>query len=373
MKRVFVLFLALLFLVGCGAEPTLDAPETHRIALITGHNDITDQSFNQATYEVARAWCEERNIPFRYYKPTADTAADRVAMVDSAVAEGYNILLLPGYMHAPTVVECAELYPNVKFIALDVSEADLISAAGTEDYTLPENVICTVYREELAGFMAGYAAVRMGYTHLGFLGGMAAPAVMRFGYGFVQGCDAAAGETPVTVEYVYGNQFFGDLDITAYMSTWYMSMGVEVVFACGASIYTSAAEAAQKVGGKLIGVDVDQAAAIDSVYGEGITITSAMKGLGSSLTMLLDEAVEAERWEDFGGSILRLGLESATEVTSNYVQLPLESTLWTESFSQEDYIALVGELYEGNITVSGDITVEPETSNITVNYHGNIK
>ena len=126
--------------------------------------------------------------------------------------------------------------------------------------------------------MAGYAAVKLGYTHLGFLGGMAVPAVVRYGYGFVQGADAAAAETgaAVTVEYAYGNQFYGDADITAYMDNWYQTLGVEVVFACGGGIYSSAAEAAAKVGGKVIGVDVDQAAIIDGGYGDGMTVTSAM-------------------------------------------------------------------------------------------------
>ena len=129
--------------------------------------------------------------------------------------------------------------------------------------------------------MAGYAAVKLGYKNLGFLGGMAVPAVIRFGYGFVQGADAAAAElglTDVEVKYAYGNQFYGDADITAAMDTWYQD-GTEVVFACGGGIYTSAAEAAAKVGAKVIGVDTDQSAVINGAYGEGLTVTSAMKGL----------------------------------------------------------------------------------------------
>ena len=71
------------------------------------------------------------------------------------------------------------------------------------------------------------------------------------------------GENEVAVEYVCGGQFYGDADITAYMDTWYSEKGVEVVFACGGGIYTSAAEAAIKVGGKVIGVDSDQSFVIN--------------------------------------------------------------------------------------------------------------
>ena len=220
-----------------------------KVAMITDYGDITDQSFNQTTYEACKAYCDPAGIPFEYYKPAGDSTAERVAMVDAAVADGYNVIVMPGYAFAETIKETAELYPDVTFIALDVAQGDL-----GEDYTVPSNVYCAVYQEELCGYMAGYAAVKLGYTHLGFLGGMAVPAVQRYGYGYIQGADAAAAETgaDVTLEYVYGNQFFGDADITAYMDNWYQSLGVEVVFACGGGIYTSAAEAAAKVGGGLL-------------------------------------------------------------------------------------------------------------------------
>ena len=125
--------------------------------------------------------------------------------------------------------------------------------------------------------MAGYAAVKLGYRNLGFLGGQAVPAVMRFGFGYVQGINDAAEELgivdQVEVEYAYGGQFYGSTEITAAMDTWY-SQGTEIVFACGGGIFTSAAEAAAKVGGKMIGVDSDQSPTIDA-YGEGMTVTSA--------------------------------------------------------------------------------------------------
>ena len=49
-------------------------------------------------------------------------------------------------------------------------------------------------RRKSPGYMAGYAAVKLGYRNLGFLGGQAVPAVMRFGFGYVQGINDAAEE-----------------------------------------------------------------------------------------------------------------------------------------------------------------------------------
>ena len=352
-----------------GTQETVEVSEM-RVAMITDYGDITDQSFNQTTYEACKAWSEANGVEFTYYKPAGDSDADRVAMIESAVDNGYTVIVMPGYAFGPAVKETAAEFDDVIFIALDVGPGDL-----GDDYTPPANLYCVVYQEELSGYMAGYAAVKLGYEHLGYLGGSAVPAVKRFGYGYVQGADAAAAElgAPVTVEYVYGNQFSGDADITAYMDTWYQSLGVEVVFACGGGIYTSAAEAAVKTGGKVIGVDVDQAPIIDGSYGEGLTVTSAMKGLAATVDAILTE-VQAGNFAQYGGQIGTLGLVSANP-EENYVQLPLESTQWGDTFTQADYEDLVAAMYAGDIAVSSDVSGEPGdfATAITVNAYGNIK
>ncbi|MDO4619947.1 MAG: BMP family ABC transporter substrate-binding protein [Lachnospiraceae bacterium] len=349
-----------------------DAAEM-KVAMVTDYGDITDQSFNQTTYEAGKAFCEANNIDFTYYKPEGDSTADRDAMIDKAVEDGYNVILMPGYAFAEAISDSADLNPDVKFIALDVSQYDLDTASGEEGYTR-DNVYSAVYQEELAGYMAGVAAVKMGYTKLGFLGGMAVPAVIRYGYGFVQGADNAAKElglADVEVNYAYGNQFYGDADITAAMDTWY-SNGTEVVFACGGSVYTSACEAAEKAEAKVIGVDVDQKATIDSVYGEGMCVTSAMKGLAATVDTLL-AAIMNGNWDDYKGQVETLGMVSE-DPELNYVQLPLESTVYTDNFTQDDYKALVAAMYAGDVTVSDDTTAEePAAEVVKVNFQGNLK
>ena len=364
MKKLISLLLAALMLLSVAAF----AEGEYRVAMITDYGDITDQSFNQTTYEACKAFCEANNIDFTYYKPNGDSTAERVAMVEKADDEDYNVIVMPGYAFGETIAEVQDEYPETTFIALDVSEGDLGGAA------VGSNVYCAVYKEELCGYMAGYAAVKLGYTHLGFLGGMAVPAVVRYGFGFVQGANAAAEELgiagDVTIEYVYGNQFYGDADITAYMDNWYQTLGVQVVFACGGGIYSSAAEAAAKVeGGKVIGVDVDQAGIIDGTYGEGLTVTSAMKGLGATVDTLLAETI-AGNFANYGGKVESLGLVG-TEPAANYVQLA-PSTQYAEGFTEDDYAALVAAMFNGDVTVSDAIDAMPETT-ITVNDLGTVK
>ena len=399
MKKFLALMLALvmaLALVACGQqkEPDVQEPQgptdtdevTYKVAMITDYGDITDQSFNQTTYEACKAFAEANGVDFQYFKPAGDNTADRVAMIESAIDQGYNVIVMPGYAFGAAIAETAPKFEDVKFIALDVSAGDL-----GEGFVVPANLYCAVSQEELCGYMAGYAAVKLGYKNLGFLGGMAVPAVQRYGYGFVQGVDAAAAElglTDVKLNYAYGNQFYGDADITAAMDTWYAG-GTEVVFACGGGIYTSAVDAAKKVeGAKVIGVDVDQAGVIANyAAGEGadaatvegykaLTVTSAMKGLYPATYDTLTDVIVNGNWEKYSAKIDTLGLVSADDPAANYVQIPMESTQWADgAFTQDDYKALVKAMFDGTLTVSNDTEKAPAdfATVITVEDLGNIK
>ncbi len=363
MKKLVSLMLALVMMLSVAA---LANAEDMRVAMITDYGDITDQSFNQTTYEAAKAWCEANGVDFLYYKPASDSDQDRISSIEKAIDDGYNAIIMPGYAFGPAIQAVAPEYDDITFIALDVSEGDIGDLAAA----VPANLYCAVYQEELCGYMAGYAAVKLGYKKLGYLGGMAVPAVVRYGYGYVQGADAAAAElglTDVEIKYVYGNQFYGDADITAYMDTWYAN-GIEVVFACGGGIFTSAGEAAAKVGQKVIGVDVDQAATINGLYGDGITVTSAMKGLAATVNTQL-AAIKDGTFA--GGKVENLGL-IGVDPDSNFVQIA-PSTQYADGFTADDYKALVAKMFNGEITVSNDITAEPAVTAVTVDYQGNIK
>ena len=110
MKKFLALLLALvmsLSLVACGggddtaADGGADAEDggnaetaAYQVAMITDYGDITDQSFNQTTYEACQEFCDAEGLQFEYYKPAGDSTAERVAMVDAAVADGYNVIVM---------------------------------------------------------------------------------------------------------------------------------------------------------------------------------------------------------------------------------------------------------------------------------------
>ena len=382
--------IAVFVLAGCGSR-TVTTENTgssdYRVCMITDAGDITDQSFNQTTYEACRDYCKANDIDFTYKKPDGDTDYARTAMVDVAVAEGYNILVMSGYVFAQTIIDTTFKYPDIKFIVLDMSAGDIGAAAvgnayyedpdayDVSDYYNTKNTYLAIYQEAIPGYLAGYTAVKLGYRHLGFLGGQAVPGVMRYGYGYIQGIDAAAKDMgitdQVTIEYAYGGQFYGSAEITAAMDTWYNN-GTEVVFACGGGIFTSAAEAAAKVGGKIIGVDSDQSPIIDA-YEKGMTVTSAMKSLTATVNSTLDSIIYDGTWKDRVGKVENLGLVSKDDMSLNYVGLPEDTTQWNDNFGLEDYKKLVADIFDGKVKVDNSIDKMPEVS-VTLNVRqGTIK
>ena len=335
-----------------------------KVALTCDTGTIDDESFNQSCWEAVTSYMGD---DCQYYLPPQEASdEDRETMIRTAVNEGADVIVCVGYLYGASLAWAADQYPDVKFIAVDVTQGDI----GTD--TIPANCYCITFKEEQAGYLAGYAIAKDGKTKLGFLGGMAVPAVIRYGYGFVQGADAAAQELGQNIEinYFYGGQFYGDANITSRMEGWY-SNGTQVVFACGGGIYTSAVEAALKNNGYVIGVDVDQNyiganGVADGTYAYNPFITSAMKGLSEAVNTALAD-IEAGSWADIAASNGNFGLEDG-----DYIGLPTADDSWNfETFTTEEYEEVKDKIKNGEITVdnSSDDATKPTVSEFTtVNY-----
>lgn len=325
------------------------------VAFVTDVGNIDDQSFNQYTWQGVQDFCSANNLSANYYRPTEDSDAARLEQMDNAVNDGAKSIVVAGYLFGSAIAEAQEKYPDVQFLALDVSTADL------GDKTPTANTALITYKEEQAGYLAGYAAVYDGYKELGFLGGMAVPAVIRYGYGFVQGAEAAAkeiGATDVNIKYWYSGGFAATDEVKNKMDGWY-SEGTEVVFACGGPVCQNCDAAAQANGGKMIGVDVDQSGQFDTV------ITSATKGLAESVNEALTDALN-NGWkfsETYSGKETKLG------AAENCVGLPMATSKFT-SFTQEQYDTMYAAIVDGSLAIddSFDDNVKPAVTTITVDY-----
>ncbi len=347
MKKLLALVMVLALALPFGAL----AADTYEIALVTDVGNIDDKSFNQASWEGVVAFGEANNVTHAYYRPSEDSTDARVESMKAAIAKGAKVVVLPGYLFADAVAAVQNEYPEVSFIVLDTAPAG--EAA--------KNTYSVLYHEEQAGYLAGYAIVKDGYTKLGFLGGMAVPAVVRFGYGFVQGVEAAAKELGVEpeIKYWYADTFSPNDDIKTKMNAWYTE-GTEVVFACGGGIYLSALAAAEESGhGKLIGVDKDQA------FESELIVTSAMKNLTGSVVQALTRIYEngGKLPEDMQGVVANLG------AADDGVGLPTAEGSWRfAKYTLDEYNALYAQLKDGSVVVSADTDNQPAVEITKVDY-----
>ncbi len=388
MKKTLAMILALCMvfaLCACGAQPAAQPAEqasqpaeqasqpaeqpaaqsseaSMKVALVTDVGNIDDKSFNQGAWEGVVAFCESKGMKqgdgYDYYRPSEDSTEARVETINTAISNGANVIVCPGYLFEDAIYIVQSENPNVMFLLLD-------GEPHTADYSVYETASNThniLYQEEQAGFFAGYAAVKDGYKSLGFLGGMAVPAVVRYGYGFVQGANAAAEEMgvadQVSVKYWYCGGFAPSDDIQIKMSGWYTD-GTEIVFACGGGIYLSAVAAASAANGKVIGVDVDQSAESETI------VTSAMKGLSNSVILALEDLWGNNGvWSaDYAGKTAVLG------AADECVGLPTAEGSWRLStFTIDEYNALFEQVKNGSITISNATDVEPAVS-ISVDYN----
>lgn len=319
------------------------AADGYELALITDVGTIDDKSFNQGSWEGLEKYAKDNNLTYKYYKPTEKSDEACLNAIDLAVKGGARVVVTPGFLFEVPIFEAQTKYPEVTFILIDAEPLK------DGEKKLGDNVLSIFYAEEQAGYLAGYAAVTEGYKNLGFMGGIAVPAVVRFGYGFLQGADAAAGELglsagDVTVKYTYVGNFDASPENNAKAAAWY-NEGVECIFACGGGVGNSVMKAAETEGTVVIGVDVDQSGESDTV------ITSAMKNLGDSV---YDAIAGCYDGTFKGGTTLNLN------AAENGIELPMDTSKFTV-FTQGMYDGLYGKLQDGTIKVVVDTDASDAT------------
>nr|WP_313131546.1 BMP family ABC transporter substrate-binding protein [Anaerocolumna sp.] len=327
-------------------EPTKEAEapktDTYELALITDVGTIDDKSFNQGAWEGVEAYAKEKGLTYKYYQPTGKSDDEYLTQIDLAVKGGAKIIVCPGFLFEVPIHTSQTKYPDVNFVILD-------GAPHSDEENAPidiaSNTYSVFYAEEEAGFLAGYAIVKEGYTKLGFMGGIAVPAVIRYGYGFIQGAEYAAQEMgladdAVQIKYTYVGNFEATPENMAKAASWY-NEGTEVIFACGGAVGNSVMKAAETAGTKVIGVDVDQSSESETV------ITSSMKNLSKSVY----DAITAFYNNTFPG-----GTSAVLNASVEGVQLPMATSKFTK-FSQADYDTIYAKIVAGEIALKKDTDV----------------
>ncbi|MCM1136398.1 MAG: BMP family ABC transporter substrate-binding protein [Clostridium sp.] len=318
---------------------------------------INDGSYNESIYEGIRVYAQAAGVSFSCYNVDAGDVTGRVDVIESAIFNEAKVIVCAGYDFQEAVGELQEVYPEIVFLMVDGIPVD----AKGEPVEIMKNVHCISFAEEQAGYLAGYLTVLEGYRSLGFIGGKKAPAVERYGYGYLQGIDAAAAELGlenVEVNYWYAGTFQPEQKIYDKASKWYAG-GTQVIFACGGALYESVLEAAEKENGLLIGVDADQSGISERF------LTSAVKDVSNAVVVSLDSYYAVgHRWPDeFAGQNTSYG------VKDNCVGIPVLKTRWRfKNVTMEKYYEISRQMKQDQISVSDEIEEQPHVSSITVNY-----
>ena len=376
MKKYLALFLALVLvfaLCACGAkkEEPKPAEDTNKVltaddlednmtssdgkyqvAFVTDVGQLKDKSFNQGTWDGVKLFAGQNDLSYKYYQPANGDQAtddDRYDAMKAACEAGAKVVVCAGFMQGTALEKAAKEFTDVKFVFIDGWDVGCPNALGV------------AFNEHECGYFAGYAVVKEGYEKLGFCGGGGGtnPAVCRYGYGFVQGAQAAAAEMNKNVEinytWLYGAAFAASPELQTLCNGWYEN-GTEVIFSCGGSIFQSITAAASANDGKVIGVDTDQSFESDTV------ILSALKGIGEAAAWACAKVFDGS----FEGGAVSLG--AADGATG----LPV-ATWSLENYTVAEYEAQLADVVSGKLVI--DSTDMPDNAvagldlaNVTVNY-----
>ena len=333
------------------AEESISKDGTYEIAFISGEGELDDARFHEGSWEGIAEYADENRITYSYYRPAADTRQAREEAVRTAAKKGAKIIISQGYPFEEVIAHMQNEYPKIQFLMLDAKPRK-----SGQKAELASNVHCILFREEEAGYLAGYAAVREGYTRLGFLGGKEIAPVQRYGSGFIQGAEYAAMEMEreITLKYQYTDTFLPSDEVQQKSKEWYEE-GVQVIFACNGGASVSVMQAAEELDGKVIGVDTDQSA-------ESITVlTSAGKNLKGAVTEALDTLYEnGGVWSGKqAGKTITLGAKEEG------VGLPQEEEAWRfENFTQRDYRKIYRGLKRGEQEILSGTATMPKMERV---------
>ena len=248
---VAVLTLALGAGTGAAKSDVAAAPAKFKVALVTDIGGLDDRSFNFLANKGLQDAKKQLGVEGRVF--ISKSNADYVPNLSTAARQGYNLIISVGFLMGDATNTVASKLPNANFAIVD------FSAAALKDK--PKNVEGLLFKEQEAGYLAGYLAGLAAKNRpnspgvVGAVGGLKIPPVDRFIAGYYAGAKKAGARVQVTHSY---SQDFVDQAKCKEQALSQIANGASVVFQvagqCGLGVLSAAKE--KKVWG--IGVDADQ-------------------------------------------------------------------------------------------------------------------
>jgi basic membrane protein A and related proteins len=278
-SRPFAVFLALVclaagLLTGCGSDDSSSSggggssssggseQKAIKVGLVTDIGGLNDRGFNQLAYQGLKRAQSQLGVQGRVL--TSKSNADYVPNLSTLAQQRYDLIIGVGFLMTDAMNTVASKFPQTKFAIVDVDATTLKSK--------PKNVQGLLFKEQeagyLAGYMAGLYAKDVKADALGSVGGVKIPPVDHY----IAGYQAGAKQADSSIRTLNGySQDFVAQDKCKELALNQIQEGAKVVFAvagqCGLGVIDAAKE--QKV--QAIGVDADQ-----SYLGPQV-LTSALK------------------------------------------------------------------------------------------------
>lgn len=339
------LMLTVSVLFFCGCKKNMDGVQEpiSKIALITGTEELVLDHTNEAVWNGIQSCGDTNNIEYAYYRPESYDESELTAKFEAAAKEGAKVIIAVGDAFGPIIASQQELHKNIKYI--------LIDASGSSIGTLAENTHCVMFRQEQAGYLAGYGVVKDGFSKLGFIGLRESETYATYGYGFIQGANDAAVELQkeVTINVTYIDEYENEDTASSICDIWYSS-GTEVIMISASDAFVQrCAKKAVNNFGYTVGVNNDQSYLADGLDYNPF-MTSAVKGLGEVVDATLEMVLAGSWKQELSGRTVYYGLQSG-----NYVYLPDDEALWLfRDFTLDNYENIKHSISGGAISVVSD-------------------
>ena len=223
-----------------------------RVAMVTDIGGLNDRSFNTLANRGMTRAQKELKIQKRIY--ITNSSSERVPNMASAARLGYDLVIAIGFLNYEALNTVAKSFPNVKFAGVDIPYGVLADK--------PRNVRGLVFKEQEAGYLAGYTAGltvkrQAGPDIVSAVGANNVPAIVKFMAGYRAGARRARPGIQVLLDFA-NDPTFSDQAKCKETALNQISRGSRVVFQVAGGCGLGALSAAKERGVWGIGVDADQ-------------------------------------------------------------------------------------------------------------------
>jgi basic membrane protein A len=221
-----------------------------KVGLVTDIGGLNDRSFNQLANEGLERAKSELGVDGKVL--TSKSNADYVPNLSTLAQQKYDVVIGVGFLMADAMDTVATKFPDTNFAIIDFSQAGLKHK--------PTNVRGLLFKEQEAGYLAGYLAALVakdkgGDQVLSSVGGQKIPPVDHYIAGYQAGAKSVNPKIKTLNDY---SQDFVDQAKCKEIALNHIAEGAQVVFQVAGQCGLGALDAAKEKGVLGIGVDADQ-------------------------------------------------------------------------------------------------------------------